>query len=174
MAENIYENEAVVMLQTYLRALSFEDRDMGDVPLDGIWDSATRDALTVFQKNQGLAPSGRVDRETWERLRNEYERTVALNSPPAMIDVFPRSPTGFRIRMGDRGFIVDAIHYLLGELERLYDFPDVSLGDTFGEESAALIRIFQSRNGIDVSGEVDRETWDALAVQHNLLDRYNE
>ena len=130
--------------------------------------------MIEFQKSKDLDPTGTVDRETWDILKAEYDKSVALNSPPARIDLFPRSPLNFKLRQGDAGIVVDAVQYMLSELERLYYFPSVERSGVYDESTAAIIRDFQGRNGIEVTGEVDRETWDALAIQHNLLDKYNE
>ena len=86
-----------------------------------------------------------------------------------MLKVFPRIPEGFVIKAGDRGFPVDTVQYILSELERLYYFPNYTPSGVYDDATMALITDFQRRNGIPATGNVDRETWDALAVQHNLL-----
>ena len=174
MTENDFERDAIMNVQKYLRHLSFHDEDIGDVPIDGIWDSATRDALIQFQKRQGLEPTGTVDRETWDILKAEYDRSVAENSPPARLDLFPRSPVGYSLGEGESGILVDVVQYILGELERLYSLPPVSRNGIYDGATANAVKYFQERNSITSTGRVDRETWDALAVQHNLLDKYNE
>ena len=170
--ESIFERDAIEQVQRYLRQLSYHDEGINPVPIDGIWDSETRRALIAFQKQQGLAPTGTVDRATFELLKREYDRSVALNSPPAKVDLFPRQPQGYAVTVGASGALVDVIQYILDELEALYNFPDYTPSGEYDEQTALLVRDFQRRNGIAVSGNVDRETWDALAVQHNLYFAY--
>ena len=172
--QNIFERDAIIDIQTYLRQLSFHSDNIGDVPIDGIWDSATRNALIEFQKENGLSPTGTVDRETYDILKREYDRSVALNSPPARLDLFPRSPANYTLSEGDIGILVEIVQYILGELERLYTLPETKMSGVYDSATADAVRYFQERNGIEPTGRVDRETWDAMAVQHNLLDKYNE
>ena len=179
MTPNDFEHDAILNIQTYLRHLSFHDERIGkqgSVPLDGIWDTATRNSLIEFQKSRGLPVTGSVDRATWDILKAEYDRSVAENSPPSMLALFPRYPSGFVIRRGDQGYLAATVNFILGQLERLYFFPKLpdEGSNVYGEDTAALVRDFQKRNGITVTGNVDRETWDALAIQHNLLLEYEE
>jgi len=66
------EKNAVINLQTYLRAQRSVDPTFPSVPIDGIYGDQTRFALTEFQRRNGLAVSGVADRETWELLYREY------------------------------------------------------------------------------------------------------
>ncbi len=179
MTPNDFERDAIFNIQTYLRHLTFHDERLGargSVPLDGIWDSATRNALIEFQKSRGLPVTGSVDRTTWELLKAEYDKSVAMNSPPTSLALFPRHPTGFVIKQGDRGYLTFTVQHLLRELERLYFFPTAPIepSGNYDQNTADLVREFQKRNGIPVTGQVDRETWDAMAIQHNLLLEYEE
>ena len=65
-----HENErvAIANLQRYLRQLAYFDETLGEVPIDGIFDSATEEALRAFQEGAGLPPTGRADFVTWETL----------------------------------------------------------------------------------------------------------
>ena len=179
MTPNDFERDSILNTQTYLRHLGFHDDKLGEqgsVPLDGIWDSATRDALIKFQQTRGLPVTGTVDRATWDVLKAEYDKSVAENSPPAMLALFPRYPAGFVIEQGDKGYLAATVQHLLRELERLYYFPTAPAEPTgtYDENTAAIVREFQKRNSIPISGNVDRETWDAMAVQYNLLLEYEE
>jgi peptidoglycan hydrolase-like protein with peptidoglycan-binding domain len=74
--------------------------------------------------------------------------------------------------VGERSFLAVAVQHMLDELEKIYLFSILSSSGVYDEITAANIREFQARNRINATGEVDRETWDALAVQFNLLDTY--
>ena len=173
MDNNIFERDAIMNTQRYLRQLSYHDDDINPVPIDGIRDSETERAIVAFQRKNGLSPTGRVDRATWELLKVRYDESVAQNSPPAKLDIFPRIPQGFSVGEGDEGFTVTAIQYILGELEQLYTHGNITPSGIYDTSTADLVRLFQRKNGISITGRVDRETWDAMAVQHNLLaNRY--
>ena len=168
-----FESDAIMQIQKYLRHLSFHNTDIPPVPLDGIWDRETRESVIAFQVANGLSPTGIVDRETWDKLKEEYDKSVATNSPPIKIDVFPRMPMGYSLKLGEKSFLAVAVQHMLDELEKIYLFPTLSSSGVYDELTAANIREFQVRNRITPTGEVDRETWDALAVQFNLLDTYH-
>ncbi len=169
-----YERDAILNIQRYLRHLSFHDGDISPVPLDGIFDRETRESLIAFQESRGLPITGVVDRDTWERLKEDYERSAALNSPPVNLSVFPRYPRGYALTVGEKSYLSAIVQHMLDELERVYLFPALSDSGIYDEINADNVREFQLRNNIPVSGEVDRETWDALAVQYNLLSGYSE
>ena len=179
MTPNDFERDAIENVQRHLRHLSFHDDRLGEqgsVPLDGIWDSATRNVLIKFQQSRGLPVTGTVDRATWDILKAEYDASVAQNSPPAALYLFPRYPQGFEIKKGDKGYLVITVQHLLRELERLYHFPTLPQEPSgiYDENTAELVSDFQRRNQINPTGNVGRETWDAMAVQHNLLLEYEE
>lgn len=171
MATNIFEKDAIKNIQRYLRQLSFHDDGINPVPIDGIWADQTRRALIQFQRSQGIPATGTVDNNTWAILKQKYDESVALNSPPLKLDLFPRNIYGLEYEMtvGEIGFLVTAVQYLLGELSRLYSFPECAPSGVYDEETASLVREFQKRNGIEATGKVGRETWDAMVAQHNLL-----
>lgn len=170
MQRYIFENDAVRMLQTYLRHLSYHDGSLPAVPIDGIFDSATRSALSEYQRTRALPVTGSADRETFDRLRDEYLESLAKRSPPMAVELFPRAPENYSLGEGDCGFLADAVIYMLCELSTLYGFGDgIFESSTFDSAVADALRHFQSKNALEASGRVDRATWDALAAQHNYL-----
>lgn len=169
MTNNNFERDAVLNIQRYLRMLSFHNDGIDAVPLDGIFGDRTQRSLAEFQQEMGLEPTGQADKETWDALKAEYERSVAANSPPTMLALFPREPTEYEMTVGENSFLATAVQYLLSELERIYYFPPIELTGIYDTATSDTVREFQKRNGITVTGNVGRETWDALAIQHNLL-----
>ncbi len=174
MEPNIFERDAIIDIQRFLRHLSFHESDIRDVPIDGIWESRTEASVKDFQRKYSLPQTGKVDRVTFDKLKEEYEKSVSLNSPPASLDLFPRLPANFQLKKGDKGYLVTTVQFLLDQLERIYTFPSVSQSGTYDDDTENAIVIFQNKNLISPTGRVDRETWDALAIQYNLLDKYNE
>ncbi len=169
------EEDAIRTIQTYLRHLSFHNEQIAPLPIDGIFESATRDALLAFQEMQGLPTTGIADNITWDLLKQEYDRSVALNSPPATPQLFPRFPRDYRITEGDTGFLVDTVRHMLSELEEVYHFPDYppaagfACNQPYDSDTIRAVKSFQRRNRIAPTGEIDRETWDAITLQFNLL-----
>ena len=169
MAEKQNEREAILNIQKYLRHLSYHDEAINSVPIDGIRDSDTARAVAAFQEKNGLRVTGTVDRQTWDVLKREYDKSVAQNSPTVPIFLFPRMPQDYSLGIGDTGFLNDAVQYMLYELSSIYFFPNFEISTVYNEKTADAVRDFQKRNSIFQSGRVDRETWDALATQHNIL-----
>lgn len=170
MAEFINERDAIRNLQKYLRQLGYFDTDMPLIPIDGIFESNTRDALMMFQTKNGLAPTGVADKETWDALFTEYLASLADNAPTVMIDPFPRFPEGYKIVSGDAWFLVDIVQHILEELRVRYDdFENVTRTGVYDAETERAIMDFQRRNSLPETGFTDKATWNELANQYNII-----
>lgn len=162
------EREAIRNLQRYLRQLSFVDEKIPTPPLDGIYGTRTREAVSAFQKSVGLPPTGEVDAVTWERLFAAYEASLVREGAPVPLAQFPRLSEGYALRQGDESFLVRLIQYALSELETIYpDLGAVRETGIYDDATAEGVRNFQRRVGLPQTGEVDRATWDALATVYN-------
>ena len=69
----------VNIIQNALQELSVVYDGIGEVPHSGEYDAATADAVRAFQEANGLAPTGAVDRTTWNAIADAYNRS--FNSP---------------------------------------------------------------------------------------------
>lgn len=172
MATTPTEQTAIRNVQRYLRQLSYHDKDIPPAPVDGVWDTETRDSLIAFQKKMGLIPTGVADMLTFDTLYAEYQKSVATYSPPSGFDIFPRIPANYRSGMGDSQFLVRVIQYILNELQVAYDdLGEIPQDGEYNEATARAVRQFQLRNELEATGCVDKFTWNKLNTEHN---KYND
>ena len=157
-------------LQRYLRQLSFDEETIPPVPIDGIFDSRTEEALREFQRLRGLPVTGRGDEQTWERLFADYRASLALNSPPRAIPVFPLEPPSYVLDIGSRGFPVTALQHMLLELHQNYlPLVAVEVNGEYDEKTAEAVRLFQALNRLPINGAVGLLTWNAIADRYSVL-----
>lgn len=169
------EKDAVTNLQRYLRELSFSDDDMPNLPIDGIFGSATETALRYFQQKNGLPVTGAADRNTWDALYTAYLASVDKYALPDPIILFPSYPIGFEIKTGDSSFTVSVIQYILQELSIVFDgFNDVKISGTYDAQTQKAIFDFQERSGITSSGYVDKATWNELSRVFNITEHFSK
>ena len=172
---DLTERDAITKLQTYLRAQSLIDKSFPYVPIDGIFDTQTKLALMEFQKRNNLAQTGVADRTTWELLYTQYLEILESTSLPQAIIPFPSYPQNYAIRRGEKSFLVAVLQHMLNEIGIVYNvFDALEINGEYDEATEKIIRDFQIRNGISVTGETDRTTWGLIARIYNLSLHYIE
>ena len=74
MTDHPNYNDAVANLQRYLRRLVVFDeyKNIDLVPIDGIFEEQTREALKEYQRTRGLPITGKAEKLTWDTLFAEY------------------------------------------------------------------------------------------------------
>ena len=170
MANQETQRTAVSNLQRYLRQISYDANGVSSPPIDGIFESATQKSLREYQAEKNLPVTGIADQKTWEMLYASYRSSLAANSPPRQITLFPRVPDTVNLATGSTGFVVAALQYMLTELSINYsDLGLFPINGIFDESTARAVRIYQSHNTLRPDGKVDRETWDSVADQYNTL-----
>ncbi|MBR5252781.1 MAG: peptidoglycan-binding protein [Clostridia bacterium] len=155
-------------LQRMLRFLSFaygEEALM--VRVNGEYDKATTDAVRYYQGINDLPQSGKVDIITWDLITEEYQNE-ARRRAPVYIYPIPRDPNHIN-RVGERSDVIMILQIILGALGQNYDYPAPPISGVYGRETAEAVRYYQEANGLDVTGEADRETWRRLSEEYNAL-----
>lgn len=159
--------QPVRSLQTMLRVLAEDDRSLPTIVPDGIYGPSTMNAVTAFQRREGLPITGITDQITWERIVAAYE--------PALIRVDKAQPieilldAGEVLSFGDRGPYVYLVQAMLTQLS--LDYASIHLPGNSGvidEATAESIGQFQRLAGLPVTGEVDKITWKHLVLQFTL------
>ena len=167
------EEMAVMQIQRILRELELFEEEYSSVPLSGVYENETRDAVVNFQAKYGITPSGIVDYETWVLLHNVYDATqlerngvrrVALVPPRADITIYPNQ----------RNDLIYVIQYMLSQISIHYDsFGDLEYTGIYDEPTQDAIREFQRKNLLDSNGIIDPATLEALFEEYEsvILER---
>ncbi len=164
------KTDAIRNLQRYLRRIEEDRGDINAVPIDGIFDTATRNALIRFQGDAGLAQTGVADKTTWDALYKEYLRSTELERGRNGLYFFPQNPIGYEVSTGDTLMLVRIIQLLLSELRATYDiFENVVESGTYDTETENAIRNFQRIQGLAPTGRVDERTWNRIVKEYSNL-----
>lgn len=170
MTDHQNNRAAIEKLQRYLRQIAHSDGAFSPPPVDGIFDSATEEALRRYQSMTGVPITGSADQETWERLYADYRASLAKNAAPRAVLIFPFAPLEFGFETGSRGFEVEAIQLMLRELGRNYaELENLPVTGEYDQKTTDAVKIFQERSRLEPHGRTDLLTWNTLADQYNTL-----
>ena len=159
--------QPVRSLQTMLRVLADDDRQLPTVIPDGIYGPSTVTAVTAFQRREGLPITGITDQETWDQIVAAYE--------PARIRVDKAQPIEIIMdarqiyRLGDTGPYIYLLQSILTQLSQ--DNSSIPAPDHNGildESTVRALEAFQVLADLPVTGELDKITWKHLALQFTL------
>ncbi len=139
---------------------------------NGVFDSATREAVKKFQSIFNLTVDGIVGKATWYRIKQIYVSILRLaelyGEGLQLSDVERQFKTV--IRQGDRGSDVGVIQYFLnfiGNFNRNVSIPAVDR--IFGPATYNSVVSFQREYGLAQDGIVGRDTWNALQNVYNSI-----
>lgn len=156
--------DAIRNLQTYLREISFYDSSIPRVPIDGLYDSATRDAVQEFQRTRGLSVTGNVDKDTWDAIFGEYLTLKRENTRERPQSFFPDHADGYAARIGEKSSFVAIVQLMLRELSADFDeIGELAIDGIYGKATADAVSAFQRASLLEVTGEVDLETYNRLS-----------
>ena len=161
-------------LQRYLRSLAILDaeQDIILVPLDGIFDARTKEALIEYQRTRGLPITGRAERLTWDTLFEEYKSGERTNGRVAFPDLFPPSPTNYQTEFGEESAFIKFLQFILDELRISYgSLPPFEQNGIFDGDTSLAVKEFQRIHRLPVTGRVDRSTWNSISDAYNVYAR---
>lgn len=155
-------------LQTMLRLLAQTDRTLPNVNPDGIFGAETERAVFEFQLRANLPPTGNVDFQTWTAITEAYRK--AENEMRRGLALFSFPGNGYRVRRGEKSDLVCIIQIMLSGIRVAYDlFSELEITGIYDEPTENAVRLFQQLHRLSETGIVDSETWDLMAVAHNLF-----
>lgn len=163
--------QPVRSLQTMLRVLSEGDHTLPTVVPDGIYGPNTMNAVTAFQRREGLPVTGVVNEYTWDSLVNAYELALIYIGKAEPIEVL--IDPGEVFCYGDTNPYLYLAQAMLAQLS--LDCPSITAPNhnaTMDREMQRSIEEFQGMSGLAQTGELDRNTWRHL-VHHFTLSSHN-
>ncbi len=167
-----FVEQPIRSLQTMLRVIAEDDGRFPTVVPDGIYGPTTMQAVTTFQRQQGLPITGLADQPTWELIVKAYE--------PALIRVGKAQPIEIVMDPGQvfrRNDISPYIYLLQSMLTQLSkDHPTIPLPPHTGivdEPTSESIAAFQKLANLPITGELDKITWKHLVHQFTLNAHHN-
>ena len=159
---------SVRRIQSALTSISSVDRDIPRVNPDGIYGESTADAVYIFQNKYLGSGDGRVDFPTWQellRISREAEQTLARSSPIFPFDLHLKDG---RLIKGDRSSLVSMIKIMMKSMEITYPFMEgLDTSELFDDSMHKAVLEFQAIHGLGISGDIDKQTWDRLALAYD-------
>ncbi len=159
-----YVGKPIRSLQTMLRTIAQMEPDQLNVIPDGIYSDQTADAVRSFQQRHGLPVTGVADGETWEHIVKAYDkaRVDVERAAPVQITLNP----GQVIRRNEENHKVFLIQTMLLIMSFLVDeIPEVEYTGVLDAQTQRAVLAFQLKAGLRPTGEIDKRTWKALALQ---------
>lgn len=158
-----FVGQPVRSLQTMLRAISRVDPAQPSVMPDGVYTRQTADAVSAFQRRNGLPVTGTVDNATWDAIVRVY-RTARIETEPAQVIRIVLDP-GEVLTAGQEHpnvFLLQSILTILALSYEAIPMPDHT--GVMDAATVAAVTAFQTAADLSVTGNVDKTTWKHLAL----------
>jgi peptidoglycan hydrolase-like protein with peptidoglycan-binding domain len=107
--------------------------------VDGVFGTATENAVKAFQKKVKVTVDGKVGPQTWPKLI-------------------------ITVKKGSSGNAVSAVQW---QLRNEYGFTKLAVDGKFGTATQAAVKSFQKKYKLTQDGIVGQKTWMALEVHHS-------
>lgn len=164
--------QPVRSLQTMLRVIAEDDRRLPTVVPDGIYGPSTMNAVTAFQRREGIPVTGIVDQITWESIVVAYEPAIIRVGKAEPIEIIMDPGEVFRI--GDSSPYIYLLQSMLTQLSQDHStIAPPGHSGVMDEETSDSLSAFQRLAGLMVTGELDKVTWKHLARQFSLNAHHN-
>ena len=159
--------DEVRIVQYYLAVAGHFYDTIPPIPVTGVFDEETAQAVIALQKTFGLEPDGIVGQQTWNELYKAYRGIVENEATlEGGVVLFP----GTVMRIGSRGEYVQILQEYLAYLSETYtEIPVVAITGIFGNQTQAAVVAFQRLFGLEPSGIVGPLTWNAIAGAYSDL-----
>ena len=162
-----FVGQPVRSLQTMLRVIAEQDGTLPSVVPDGIYGPDTVAAVNAFQRRYGLPVTGIADQNTWDAIVAAYEPALILIGPPQALEAV-LEPNQV-IRAGQSHPDLYLAQGILAVLAKSYGSIRMpGLTGILDLPTGEALSGFQDLNGLPMTGQLDRLTWQRLALHYPL------
>ena len=162
--------QPVRSLQTMLRVLANDDSRQPTVIPDGIYGPTTSQAVTFFQRKNGLPVTGITDQQTWDMIVQQYEPALIRINKAESIEIL-LDPNQI-IRQGESSPYIYLLQSMLIQLSKDHTLiPEPNHSGILDESTSNALSAFQQLADLPVTGELDKVTWKYL-VHHFTLNAH--
>lgn len=156
-------------IQYFLNYLAEFYSEIPQVDIDGIFGTQTENAVKAFQALFELPITGSVDLPTYDTLYRTYLgfiQTLPFKYLDGEIYPYP----GIPLRRGAESEVVRLLQEYLNYISQFIEqIPSVSPTGYFGQRTEESVIAFQRLYGIEPSGTVGAQTWNAITSLYNDL-----
>lgn len=166
--ERLFLDKPVHSLQYMLRRLSLDYDFLPELMTDGIFGERTLEAIMLFQRELYPPVTGVVDRGTWNAIRERWQEVEARHGPLRTLGALPSHES--RVEPGmEREYLIlpqTMFQVLARQFGGIRESPVSGVND---RDSAANIRWLQRAAGLEETGTLDRQSWDALSRLYEMF-----
>lgn len=159
-----------LQVQRILRNLDYSENGIARVKPDGIFGEDTKALVTSFQEKYGLAPTGVVDKETWNLLHsiNEAKRDASVLA--RAVHIFPLFEK-YEILPNSKDNLVYVIQHMLNEVLNDHDdFSELDFTGVYDQPTQDAIKLLLRKSLVDDSPKIDANTFNILANEYERIN----
>lgn len=154
-------------LQTMLRVIAENTPGMDSLVPDGIYGPETVRIVSAFQRSHGLPVTGVTDQNTWEAIVAVYEPALVEQDEAQVVEII-LNPAQV-IRKGERHPHLYLVQSMLKVLAEVYgSIGALTVTGILDDATEDALFSFQQLSGLRATGQLDKNTWKALALQYPL------
>ncbi|MEF9919839.1 MAG: peptidoglycan-binding protein [Erysipelotrichaceae bacterium] len=154
---------AVNKMQAYLNIMQARGYITLKLTPDGVFGSATQNAVREYQRFAKIAVDGMIGDLTWSDI---IDRIKSLN----IVTNIPVASSSYYLKQGDSGLDVFKHQEYLNQIaEKNTCLRPVPVDGNFGARTKTCVSQFQYLYDLTPDGTIGKNTWDAIINTRNQL-----
>ncbi len=156
------EGNEIRVIQYMLNYIAQYEDTVNPVEINGVFDSATEQAVRGFQRTYGLPDTGRIDDNTYARMFDVYN-AIIISLPENQLAAPYRPYPGFIISLGFDGSYIPPLQSYLNAISTVFtSVPQAGNSGVYDESTQNAVFAVQSLTGLPITGAVNLATWTAI------------